>query len=76
MQNIVDKVKELTGNDVDYPSKEFTSGFAPYPDPSILLEQEDQNKAGERPGKQSKQRLVRTASNPQPVALALYSSQC
>ena len=57
MQNIVDKVKELTGNDVDYPSKEFTSGFAPYPDPSILLEQEDQNKAGERPGKQSKQRL-------------------
>jgi len=42
----------------DYPAKQFTSGFTPYPDPSILLEQQEQNIAGQRPGKQRKQRLT------------------
>lgn len=58
MQGITDAIKSLTGNEHAYPAKQFTSGFTPYPDPSMLLEQEDQNKAGERPGKQSKQRLT------------------
>jgi len=57
MQGIIDKVKEVTGQEHDYPAKPFTSGFTPYPDPSILAEQQDQNKPGERPGKQTKARL-------------------
>lgn len=56
MQGIVDTVKEATGMMPDYPDKRFLSGFAP-PDPTLLLEQAESNKAGERPGKQSNLRL-------------------
>lgn len=57
MQGIIDKVKEVTGQEHDYPAKPFTSGFTPYPDPSIVLEEQEQNQPGERPGKQTKARL-------------------
>lgn len=51
MQQIVDTVRKATGTLPAYPDERFVSGFAP-PDPSLLLEQQDANKPGERPGKQ------------------------
>lgn len=56
MSGIVDQVKEAVGlASHEYPAEDFQLSGK---DPAILLEQQEQNVPGERPGKQSKQHKV------------------
>lgn len=53
MSGIVDQVKEAVGLETpNYPAEDFQLSGK---DPALHLEQQEQNKPGERPGKQSKQ---------------------
>lgn len=56
MSNIVDQVKEAVGlASPEYPAEAFQLSGK---DPALHLEQNEQNQAGERPGKQSKMHKV------------------
>ena len=56
MSGIVDQVKEAVGlASHEYPAEDFQLSGK---DPAILMEQQEQNVPGERPGKQTKQHKV------------------